>query len=217
MEFFKELLFETEYRLGEIEPGFVLMILIWLFSSFFSKKKVKRDFTDKKNISNKIGYFINNLNKSFEEDKQPSSNPDKLYSPEGSSVEIDDVYSPEGSSVEIDDVYSNEGSSAEIDDVYSSDGSSVEIDDVYSSDGSSLELNKINFLDDFPLESDQNHIPINPNFKDSTLIQDVNKDINFNRRGKIYGVPLEKIIVLNEILGKPRALNPFSFEKYNDT
>ena len=178
MEFFKELLFKTEYRLGEIEPGFVLMILIWLFSSFFSKKKVKRDFTDKKNISNKIGYFINNLNKSFEEDKQPSSNPDKLYSSEGSSVEIDDAY---------------------------------------SSEGSSLELDKINFLDDFPLELDQNHIPVNPNFKDATFIQDVNNDMNSNRKRKIYGVPLEKIIVLNEILGKPRALNPFSFEKYNDT
>ncbi len=36
-----------EYFLSEIEPGFILMMIIWIFSSFFSKKKGKGKKTKK--------------------------------------------------------------------------------------------------------------------------------------------------------------------------
>ena len=49
-------------KFAEIEPGFILMVLIWLFSSFFSKKKKKnQDLSKKTKLSDKFENLLSSI------------------------------------------------------------------------------------------------------------------------------------------------------------
>ena len=68
-----------EYILSEIEPGFILMVVIWLFSSLFSKKKNKGK-KPKKSILDSFESLMSKLeeipNLDFEEKGKPSDQVD---------------------------------------------------------------------------------------------------------------------------------------------
>ena len=145
--------------LAEIEPGFILMIVIWLFSSFFSKDKkgVKNSPKQEKKafsfeaIMKKLGELsdvdVNHAQEIFPESEEEFFE-EEFVDPEFHFKEID----PEEAA------YIQEEAEAE----------SI--------------------------------------IKKKEPVSEV----------KLFGTPLQKAMVLKEILDKPRALRPFNFSGFND-
>ncbi|MBC8311520.1 MAG: hypothetical protein H8E72_04395 [Candidatus Marinimicrobia bacterium] len=138
--------------LAEIEPGFIFMVLIWLFSSFFSKKgKKKGESTPKKKVSN----FENLMKKLGELPNMDMNQAQPFFSNEKDAFE-DEFVEPE---------------------LYFED---VEVEEP---------------------ESIQEEVITEPLVKRKNLPAEI----------KLFGTPLQKAMVLKEILDKPRALRPFNF------
>lgn len=138
--------------LAEIEPGFIFMVLIWLFSSFFSKNgKKKGESTPKKKVSN----FENLMKKLGELPNMDMNQAQPFFSNEKDAFE-DEFVEPE---------------------LYFED---VEVEEP---------------------ESIQEEVITEPLVKRKNLPAEI----------KLFGTPLQKAMVLKEILDKPRALRPFNF------
>ena len=157
-------------KTAEIEPGFILMVLIWLFSSFFSKKKPKKShqLKDKVKVSQK---FENILAKLGELPDMDINNSQKVNS-------------------DFEEILYDENS----------------------------ELRSVNTNNQYLSVEDETPIDLTSNQND------LDKETNFYtkpkpkpKKIKLYGTSLQKVIVLKEILDKPRALRPISFTSYNDT
>ena len=140
------------FHFAEIEPGFIFMIVIWLFSSFFSKKGKKDPESKSKN----------RMVDSFE----------KLISKLGESPNMDmnqahpilSEYEEEIFEHEIIEPHSN----------------------FNESEGEEINYVKENLKSEATPEK-------------QSVLPEV----------KLFGTPLQKAMVLNEILAKPRALRPF--------
>ena len=147
--------------LAEIEPGIILMILIWLFSSFFSKNKkgVKHSPNKEKKASSfeaimkKLGKLpnmdMNQAQEIFPESEEEFFE-EEFVDPEFHFKEID----PEEAA------YIQEEAKAESESIT----------------------------------------------KKKEPVSEV----------KLFGTPLQKAMVLKEILDKPWALRPFNFSGFND-
>ena len=168
MQFIKELLpiYLEKVKMAEVEPGFILMLLIWLFSSFSSKKKAKKSKPSlkKEKISQKLESLLRKLGDLPEIDV---NQPQDLFSDSDNLFFDEDPMDPE----------LDFGTIKEED--------SYDVDAVSSTTEAELGLEPT--------------IPLRPSHKEI----------------KLYGTPLQKVMVLKEILDKPRALNPFTFEDYN--
>ena len=167
MQFIKELLptHLEKVKMAEVEPGFILMVLIWLFSSFFSKKKSKtaKPSINKEKVSQKLKSLLRKLGDLPEIDV---NEPQNLFSDSNNVFFDEEPMEPE---LDFDTI--QEENSYDVD----ADSTIAEAEDL-----------------DYIIASNSSH-----------------KEI------KLYGTPLQKVMVLKEILGKPRALNPFTFEDYN--
>ena len=145
--------------LAEIEPSFIFMIIIWLFSSFFSKKgkAVKNSPREEKK-----GFSFEAMMKKLSELPNMDMNQaQEIFSESEEEFIEEEFVDPEFHFKEIDSeeaVYIQEEAEAE----------SI--------------------------------------IKKKELVSEV----------KLFGTPLQKAMVLKEILNKPRALRPFNFSGFND-
>ena len=137
--------------LAEIEPSFIFMILIWLFSSFFSKKgKNKGQSIPKENRLSNVGKLIEKLGGLRNMDLNQSQ-------PVFSEYEAgDDLSEPE-----------------------------LYFDEVKVEGG----------------EYTQEEVKVESQLKKKSISTEI----------KLFGTPLQKAMVLKEILDKPRALRRFNF------
>ena len=166
--------FFINFKMAEVEPGFILMLLIWMFSSFFSKKKSKKPkaLKDDKKISQKFEDILRELG--------GLSNLDISDKPEEVSPESEKSFYESYEDLNNQDIVDND----------------IQEDNSHYKDKIDFSPSPRRILDNSGLESiNESKIPI--------------KEI------KLYGTPLQKVMVLKEILDKPRSLKPFSFEKYD--
>ena len=137
--------------LAEIEPSFIFMILIWLFSSFFSKKgKDKGQSIPKGNRLSNVGKLIEKLGGLRNIDLNQSQPVFSEYEAE------DDLAEPE-----------------------------LYFDQVKVEGGEYI----------------QEEVKVKSQLKKKSISTEI----------KLFGTPLQKAMVLKEILDKPRALRPFNF------
>ena len=144
---------------AEIEPGFILMVIIWLFSSFFSKNKkaVKNSPKEKK----KAFSFEAIMKKLGELSDVDINHPQEIFPKSEEEFLEEEFVDPEFHFEEID-----------------------------------LEEK----------ESIQEEVETESIIKNKKPLSEV----------KLFGTPLQKAMVLKEILDKPRALRPFNFSGFND-
>ena len=138
--------------LAEIEPGFILMIVIWLLSSFFSKKK--------KGVEN-----------SPNKEKETSSFK-TIMKKLGELPNMDMNQSQELFSESEEDYFEEEFNQPEI---------------------QFQEVEAVEFV------------------QEEVKVDSFSKKKNVSREVKLFGTPVQKAMVLKEILDKPRALRPFNF------
>ena len=141
------------FNVAEIEPGFIFMVLIWLFSLFFSKKGKKKN---ENNLKGKI-----------------STNFEKLMEKLGELPNMDVNQSQPVFSEFEDDLLENEIVEP-----------SFDFNEVLSEEVESIQDVKPEL-----------------SVKKSNIFSEV----------KLFGTPIQKAIILKEILDKPRAFRPFNF------
>ena len=144
---------------AEIEPGFILMIVIWLFTSFFSKKKkgVKHTPDKEKKTSS-----FEAIMKKLSELPNMDMNQAQEIVPESEEEFFDKEFvEPEFHPEEIEPKVAT---------------------------------------------CVQEEVKVESIINDKKLFSEV----------KLFGTPLQKAMVLKEILDKPRALRPFNFSGFND-
>ena len=157
MQSIKEILptYLEKIKMAEVEPGFILMVLIWLFSSFFSKKKPKKSkpSINKEKVSQKFQSLLRKL---------------------GDLPEMD-VNQPQ---------------------------------EIFSE-------SEEEFFEEEFAESEFHFEGIEP--EEVACIQEEVKAKSIIKKKKqagevkLFGTPLQKAMVLKEILDKPRALRPFNY------
>lgn len=137
---------------AEIEPGFIFMVLIWLFSSFFSKKGKKNSESKPKNR------MVDNF--------------EKLISKLGALPNMDMNQAQPILSEYEEEIFEDEiiESHSEFDQL---------VDE------------KIDYV--------KENLKSEPYREKQSVPPEI----------KLFGTPLQKAMVLNEILAKPRALRPF--------
>jgi len=140
--------------LAEIEPSFIFMILIWLFSSFFSKKK--KGVKSSPNKEKKVSSFEMIMKKLGE-----LPNMDMNQAPEIFSESEEEFFEEEFTEPEV----HFEG----------------------------IEPEEAEYL--------QEEVKAESQLKKKNISTEI----------KLFGTPLQKAMVLKEILDKPRALRPFNF------
>ena len=140
--------------LAEIEPGVILMIVIWLFSSFFSKKK--KGVRDPRNKEKKTSSFETIMKKLGKLPNMDMNQAQEIFSDSEEEFFEEEFVEPE------------------------------------------LELH----FEEIETEK----------VKAESIIQK-KKQVS---EVKLFGTPLQKAMVLKEILDKPRALRPFNFSGSND-
>ena len=138
--------------LAEIEPGFILMIIIWLFSSFFSKKK--KEMKNSANKEKKASLFEAIMKKLSELPNMDMNQAQEIFSESEEEFFEEEFVEPEFHFEEIE---------------------TEEVSDIQEE------------------------------LKAESII------IKKKQAGgvKLFGTPLQKAMVLKEILDKPRALRPF--------
>ena len=141
-------------QFSEIEPGFIFMILIWLFSSFFSKKK--KGVKSSPNKEKKASSFEAIMKKLGE-----LPNMDMNQVPEIFSESEEEFFEEEFTEPEV----HFEG----------------------------IEPEEAEYL--------QEEVKAESQLKKKNISTEI----------KLFGTPLQKAMVLKEILDKPRALRPFNF------
>ena len=139
--------------LAEIEPSFIFMILIWLFSSFFSKKK--KGVKSSPNKEKKASSFEAIMKKLGE-----LPNMDMNQAPEIFSESEEEFFEEEFTEPEV----HFEG----------------------------IEPEEAEYL--------QEEVKAESQLKKKNISTEI----------KLFGTPLQKAMVLKEILDKPRALRPFN-------
>ena len=140
--------------LAEIEPSFIFMILIWLFSSFFSKKK-----KGVKSLPNK---------------EKKASSFEAIMKKLGELPNMDMNQVPEIFSESEEEFFEEEFTEPEV-----------------------------HFEGIEPEEAEY--------FQEEVKTESQLKKKNISTEIKLFGTPLQKAMVLKEILDKPRALRPFNF------
>ena len=139
--------------LAEIEPSFIFMILIWLFSSFFSKKK-----KGVKSLPNK---------------EKKASSFEAIMKKLGELPNMDMNQVPEIFSESEEEFFEEEFTEPEV-----------------------------HFEGIEPEEAEY--------FQEEVKTESQLKKKNISTEIKLFGTPLQKAMVLKEILDKPRALRPFN-------
>jgi len=168
-------------KFAEIEPGFILMILIWLFSSFFSKKKKKnQDLSKKTKLSDKFENLLSSLDNLANVNDKGSRDIDASFN-----VDLN-TQSNKNQKDESGIIFSDEDYD---DNFYGSDDLGVDVVD----------------FDEGLVSSVPKTEPQKQNMSSSKTV---------TKSLKIYGTPIQKVMILKEILDKPRALNPYSSKKY---
>lgn len=147
----------SKVQTSEIEPGYIIMIAIWLLSSFFSKKK--KGMNNSSNKEKKASSFESIMKKLGELPNMEMSQAQEIYPEPEEDFFEEEFNQPELQFQEVEE---------------------VEI---------IQEEVKVEFL---------------PKKKK-------------HKNGKLFGTPLQKAMVLKEILDKPRAMRPFIFSGSNDT
>ena len=146
--------------LSEIEPGFILMIIIWLFSSFFSKKK-KRGVKSSPNKEKKASSFEAIMKKLGELPNMDMNQAQEIFSESEEEFFEEEFAEPEFHFEEI-------------------------------------EQEKV------------------ADIQEEMKVEAIIKKKKQATEVKLFGTPLQKAMVLKEILDKPRALRPFNFSGSND-
>ena len=140
--------------LAEIEPSFIFMVLIWLFSSFFSKKgKGKGQSIPKKNRLSNVGKLMEKIGGLPNMDL---NQPQPVFSEYEEDIFEEDLMEPE-----------------------------LYFDEVKVEGGAYIQ--------------------------EEAKVESQLKKKNISTEIKLFGTPLQKAMVLKEILDKPRSLRPFNF------
>jgi hypothetical protein len=139
--------------LAEIEPSFIFMILIWLFSSFFSKKK--------KGV------------KSSPNKEKKASSFEAIMKKLGELPNMDINQAPEIFSESEEEFFEEEFTEPEV-------------------HFEGIEHEEAEY------------------FQEEVKAESQLKKKNISTEIKLFGTPLQKAMVLKEILDKPRALRPFN-------
>ena len=140
------------FYFAEVEPGFILMVLIWLFSSFFSKKGKKGAESNSKNRM--VGNFEKLLKKFGELPNMDMNQAQPIFPEYEEDIFEDEIIEPHSGYDKVAD--------------------------------EKIERVKKDFKTEPPPKKRSVHPEV-----------------------KLFGTPLQKAMVLNEILAKPRSLRPF--------
>ena len=156
----------SKVQTSEIEPGYIIMIAIWLLSSFFSKKK--KGMNNSLNKEKKASSFESIMKKLGERPNMETSQAQEIYPEPEEDFFEEEFNQPELQFQEVEE---------------------VEI---------------IQEVEEVEIIQEEVKVEFLPKKKK-------------HKNGKLFGTPLQKAMVLKEILDKPRAMRPFIFSGSNDT
>jgi len=170
-------------KFAEIEPGFILMVLIWLFSSFFSKKKKKnQDLSKKTKLSDKFENLLSSLDNLANVNDKGSRDVDTTFNVDLNTQSNKNQNQKDESEIVFSDEYYD--------------------DNFYSTDDLGVE------------GVDYDEGLVSPVPKAEPQKQNIPTSKTVTKSFKIYGTPIQKVMILKEILDKPRGLNPYKSKKY---